>query len=249
MPLVSAVVITKNEERKIARCLEALRWADEIVIVDNESTDATREIARSYTDKIFVRKMEDFSSQKNFAVSKTSGEWILSVDADETVSPELRDSLLAAVRNPTPYDAFTVRRRNYVFGKNLRFGGQGIERLIRLFRSGRALFEQPVHEKLIVRGPVGELSGELRHDSLASLREYREKLERYTDFEARWLFRRRVRSSWGRRWIAPVLRFIYFYFFRLGFLDGSTGFRYHFLSSVYYHLKYSKLRRLERSGG
>ncbi len=245
MKTLSAVLIVKNEEKKLESCLASLRWADEIIIVDTHSTDRTLEIASRYTDKIYQRDFDEFSAQKNFAVEQASGEWILSVDADERVSPELRDAIIKVLEKGTGYDGFMVKRRNIIFGKSLRFAGQRSEKILRLFRKGGGLFEQPIHEKVAVNGPVGELAGELVHESITDLKEYFEKLNLYTDHEARLMRSRGIRPNFVDLYLKPAARFFYFYILRLGFLDGYAGFLYHGLSSYYAFLKCAKVKELQ----
>jgi len=241
MEKISAVLIVKNEEKKLEGCLESLTWVDEIVIVDATSTDRTRDIARRYTDKVFERNFDNFADQKNFGIDQASGDWILSVDADEKVSLKLRLSIEKVLRDGTGYDGFMVSRRNIIFGKSLRFAGQRSEKILRLFRREKGRLDQPIHEKVVVRGSVGKLEGELIHESIQTLEEYFQKLNLYTDFEARFMLEQGVKASLLDYYFKPVLRFIYFYIFRLGFLDGYAGFLYHGLSSYYTFLKYAKL--------
>lgn len=227
--MLSAVVITKNEERRIARCLESLKFCDEIVLVDDESTDNTIKIARTYTDKIHTRKLDDFSSQKNYAVSLTKGDWVLSVDADEEVTEELKNSILKSIHGET--DSFLVKRRTYIFGRILKFGDQGTEKIIRLFRKKYAQYEGTVHERLITHYHHGELDGLLIHRSTENLEEYFKKMALYISLES-------VKKSKFKAWLLPPVRFVYIYIFKLGFLDGWRGLLFYLLSSYYYHKKY-----------
>ncbi len=241
MESISAVLITINEAENLDRCLRALTWVDEIVVIDGGSTDRTFEIASRYTPKMSQRVFDNFSNQKNYGIEQAKGDWILSIDADEVVSPQLRDSIRKAAREGSPFNGFCVRRRNYVFGKSLRFGGQGSEKLLRFFRKGRGRFEQPIHEKVAVNGKVGELKGDLLHYSSSSVEEYLRKLRLYTDLEARWMAEKGIRPTLADLYLKPKLRFLYFYLLRGGFLDGYEGFLYHFLSSFYYFFKYVRL--------
>ena len=245
MSTLSAVLIVLNERNKIEACLKSLAWANEIVVVDGGSVDGTADIVRRYTDKVFSRKFDDFSSQKNYAVSCASSEWILSVDADEIVSPELRQSIQSVLKEESDFDGFMIERTNKIFGKELRFGGQGKEKILRLFRKGKGTFKQPIHEELVVPGPCGYLAGELVHESTQTEEEYRKKLALYTTFEARNMATKGVSVNLYHLWVQPILRFIYNYLFRLGFLDGITGLRYQIYSSYYHYLKYKKLKELK----
>lgn len=245
MTKLSATLIVLNEETRIEACLQALEWVDEIVVVDGGSEDRTVELARKYTAKVYSRTFDDFSRQKNYAVEQAAEEWILSIDADETVSPELRHAIESALRRPTAFDGFYVTRKNYVFGTNLKFGGRGTEQILRLFRKDKGRFVQPIHEKVQVEGPVGRLDGYLMHQSLPNWPEYRRKFGQYTQFEAQWLFDQGTQVSFVKLYLIPLARFVYYYFFRFGFLDGFAGLRFHALSSFYYHMKYQKLRAIK----
>lgn len=245
MKTLSAVLIVTNEERTIERCLKSIVWADEIIIVDGGSADQTVALASKYTQKIFERKLDDFSNQKNFAVEKASGDWIFSIDADEMMTPELAQSIQRLLSAEQAAAAYTVRRQNLIFGRGLRFGGQGEEKIVRLFRRGKARFTQKVHETLSADGVVGHLSeGCLAHDSLPDLDTYFRKLQLYTDLEARELFECGVKFCPWLVSFKAFARFLYFYLIRLGFLDGYEGFLFHSLSSIYFFLKYAKLHEL-----
>ena len=242
---ISAILIVLNEEENLPDCLRALDWVDEIVVVDSCSKDRSVEVAKQSGARVFTRAFDDFSGQKNYAVEQASGPWILSIDADERVTPELRQAVEAAIRQPAEWDGFYVTRKNYVFGKNLRFGGRGTEQILRVFRKDKGRFVQPIHEKVKVEGPVGKLAGYLMHQSLPNWEEYRRKFGLYTQFEAQWLLEQGARVSFTKLYWIPMARFIYYYFFRFGFLDGFAGLRFHALSSFYYHMKYQKLRAIQ----
>ncbi len=247
MPSVSVVIIAKNEESRIEACLQSVSWAQEIIVIDSQSTDRTIDKARQYTSRIYSRPFDNFRDQKNYGMSLAAGDWILSIDADEVVSEELKSSILEAVNKASSWNGFYVTRSNFIFGEQFRYGGQGSEHILRLFRRGTGKFERPIHETLVVDGPVGNLNGILFHYTIATIKDYRRRLEQYTDFEAEWMAARGTRFSLTQLLVVPVARFFYFYFFRLGFLDGPKAFLYHMLSSYYYFLKYRKLFALERA--
>lgn len=241
MNKITVVLITKNEEGRIAACLESVSWADEIVVVDGESQDRTAQIARQFTPKVFERAFDHFSNQKNFGIDQTSGEWIFSIDADEVVSPLLRDSLLRVAREGSPFDGFLIQRINYLFGRRLRFAGQDKEKILRFFRKEKGRFVQPIHEKVQVEGRVGKISGELLHDSSRTVSEYLNKLRLYTDLEVKWLAQKEVKVTTVDIAVKPVVLFLRNYFLRFGFLDGFEGFLYHSLSAFNLLLKYARL--------
>lgn len=245
--MISAVLIVKNEAHRLRACLEALNWVDEIVALDSGSEDGTVALLKEYAAKVFTRPFDQFDLQKNHAIDQAEGDWILSIDADEIVTQELAQQLmqLASQENPE-YEVYSVSRDNYFLGKPLRFGGQKMEEIIRFFRRGKARFVQPVHEYLETDGPSGRLSGCLVHKGTESLAAYLKKMRQYTSLEAAFLAEEGRRGSWLHVTVLPGVRFLYYYFFRWGILDGWRGFAFHFLSSVYYAEKYHKLMKLNK---
>jgi len=241
---VSAVLIVKNAQRVLERSLESVAWADEIIVVDGGSEDRTLEIARKFTPKVHHRLFDDYSTQKNFAISLATGEWIFSIDADEVASPGLQASLAKTAKERSSLNGYWVRRDNYLFGKRLCFAGQSGEKILRFFKKGKAQFCQPIHEAVRVEGEVGELKGTLQHYSSRYVKDYLDKLALYTDLEARWLKEDGPRVSVFTLCLKPLAFFIYNYFLRLGFLDGYEGFLYHSLSFFNQVLKVARLEEV-----
>jgi len=243
-------MITKNEEANLPRALESVRWADEVVIVDSGSTDATLEIARKAGAKVFEEPWKGYSGQKNSAIALATGEWILSLDADEEVSPELTGEIGWLLEDEPACCAYWIPRRNHFLGKALSHGGYWPDLKLRLFRAGAAQFEKrPVHETLKTDGPVGRLAGPLLHHCYPTLEEYIEHMNRYSSEGARLLAqaRRESKSLPVFMWNAilnPAATFIYNYIFRLGFLDGREGLLMHLNHSVYIHWKFVKAWRM-----
>jgi len=247
MPLtLSVAIITKNEEANLARTLESVRWADETVIVDCGSTDRTEEIARSFGAKFFVENWKGFGVQKNSAISKCSGDWILALDADEEVSPELADEIRLLLAASPSQEAYFLPRRNFFLGRWIRHGGYYPDPKLRLFRRGAARFEErAVHETIRTTGPAGHLRGDLLHHAYPTLDAYIEHMNRYsslgaTQAVARDKTSRNILSFWWNVFLVPVATFKYNYFFRLGFLDGREGFLQHLYHSAYVSWKYAK---------
>ncbi|MBI3252147.1 MAG: glycosyltransferase family 2 protein [Candidatus Omnitrophica bacterium] len=230
---LSAVLITRNEEDKIGSCLKNLSFCDEIIVVDSGSTDGTVAGAERHGARVVVKPFVDFASQKNFAVAQARGEWILSVDADEIVTPALREEIRGCLERPSAA-AYSLVRRNFIFGKRLRFGGSGHDEPVRLFRKGRARFEGLVHETLRVDGAVGRLTAPLLHYSTADVRSFFRKLSLYAELEARSLVRGKAGMPLSSRGLwKPVGRFSQRYFIWGGFLDGAPGFIFAVLSGYY----------------
>lgn len=220
---LSAVVIARNEEAAIGACLDALAWCPEIIVVDSRSEDATREIAKGRGAKVIEHDWEGYGRQKNFAVAQAAHEWVLCVDADEIVSPELRAGIEKALAQ-TGSGAYQITRRNRFMGAWLRHGEGYPDRIVRLFDRRTARWsEDPVHEKVLTTGTVGKIEGDLLHESAETLASYLEKQNRYTSLQAEALFRDGVRPSLAKLVFSPLVRFVKFYLLRGGCLDGVPG--------------------------
>ncbi|HEU5231529.1 MAG TPA: glycosyltransferase family 2 protein [Terriglobales bacterium] len=257
---VSVVIITKNEEANIARTLESVGWAEERIVVDSGSTDRTIEIARQHGARVFEEEWKGYATQKNSAIAKGSCDWVLSLDADEEVSPELSTNIRRVITvsgAPSTLNGYFIARRNFFLRRWIRHGGFYPDKKLRLFRRGTGEFvERAVHETMRVNGPTATLSGDLIHHAYPTLAGYIETMNRYSTLAAEVLIReRRVRSS--LIWfvmnvrVRPVLNFVWNYFFRGGFLDGREGFLLHWYHNVYVSWKYAKaweiFRQRERS--
>jgi len=243
---LSVVLITLNEAANLPRTLASVRWAQEIVVVDSGSTDATLEIARQFGARASEEPWEGFAAQKNSAISHASSDWVLSLDADEEVSPELAREIQALLAGEPEFTAYRIPRLNHFLGRPLRHGGYWPDPKLRLFRRDAARFEeQPVHETMRADGPDGLLRGHLIHHCYAKLEDYIEHMNRYSTIAAEALAASgRVRDSWlWLKWNAlvnPAATFLYNYIFRLGFLDGRAGLLQHINHSFYIHWKYAK---------
>lgn len=247
-PKISVIVITKNEELDIAQCLNSVKHlANEIVLVDSGSTDQTLEIAKKYTEKIFMNDWSGYGPQKQFALEKAKGPWILNIDADERVSSSLAmeiEQILSTDRNE---NGFEIPFRHYFLGKRLRFGGVQGETHLRLFRKDGASYgTHSIHEGIHVPGLIGRTQGWIDHTSYRDLNEYTRKREEYTTLIARKKYANGERFHFWHHFRLPF-EFLMRYIFKLGFLDGIAGLTYARLSSVYVWMKYLKLRDIETS--
>jgi len=251
-PRLSVTFIARNEEDRLPGALASVAFADErIVVVDAASTDRTEEVARKAGARVLVRPFDGFGRQKNAAAAVASNRWILSIDADEIVSPklalEIRACLAADASETSPPAAFRVPIRLEFLGRELRFGRDTVVRPARLYDRTRARFsDDPVHEKILATGPVESLEESVLRRSYRDLAHYLEKLDRYTTLaaEARW-----KAGKGGGGWLPARVLWEFFdrAFLRLGFLDGSAGLTFAALSSANTLLKYLKLRELERA--
>jgi glycosyltransferase involved in cell wall biosynthesis len=246
-PRLSAVLIVQNEQRYLEACLESLRGlADEIVVLDGGSTDATIEIAGRFGAQLHRRPFDDFGRQKQAALDLARGDWVLSIDADERVTPALATEIRGALGNPSAA-GYWIRREQIYLGARLRFGGTGNDWVLRLARRDVASFTQvPVHERLVVQGNEERLRGTMDHIKYQRLAEHVETINHYTDLAAS------QRAAKGRRF-APwhLLRIPLEVFYRLlargGILDGRAGIIYAAMSAFYVFLKHAKLYPDERA--
>ncbi len=242
---LSVVVITKNEEANIGRCLEAVRWADEIILIDSQSTDRTVEIAQEFGAKIYSPEWRGYGHAKRTGVDHASGEWVLSVDADEVVSDELSDSIRAVLDGESLHAGYYVNRRTNFLGRWINHCGWYPDRVLRLFRRDAGNFDEAVvHEQVIVSGTTGQLTGDLLHYSYPTLERYLAKFDVYTTLGAEKAYARGKRAGWTDIVLRPPVSFVKHYLIRLGFLDGWEGLVISVMSSVAVFVKYAKLRHL-----
>ena len=243
---LSVAIVTLNEAANLPRTLASVRFAQEIVVLDSGSTDETAEIAQNAGARLFEEPWKGFARQKNAAIAHTTGDWVLSLDADEEVSPALAQEIEALLAGNPEFSAYRIPRLNHFLGRPLKHGGYWPDRKLRLFRRGAARFEdRPVHETMQADCAVGALKGHLIHHCYPTLGEYIEHMNRYSSMSAEMLIRsgRASRSLPALLWSAfanPAATFIYNYFLRLGFLDGREGLLQHVNHSVYIHWKFAK---------
>lgn len=263
--ILSVVIITYNEEANIGRTLASVQplaadGTGEIIVVDSGSTDRTVEIAKTYGAKVFVEEWKGYAAQKNSAIDKASGDWILSLDADESLSEELPREIKIALgqqQNLPPDrlkfpDGFFIPRRNFFLGRWIRHGGFWPDPKLRLFRRGKSRFEnRAVHETLKIDGYTARLkSGSLIHYSYPTLADYLDHMNRYSSLGAEMVVAKgSVHFGAFNIVVRPAATFIYNYFFRLGFLDGREGFFLHLYHAVYVSWKYAKAWELARNFG
>jgi glycosyltransferase involved in cell wall biosynthesis len=238
---ISVILITLNEEENIRDCLKSVRWADEIIVVDAESTDATVEMAREITPLVFVRPWQGFSAAKNFALQKCRYEWVLWIDSDERVTLELAEEIQAEM-NKTNYAGFEMPRLANFLGKWIRHSGWYPGYVLRLFRRDAGTFNGAlVHEGVQLSGTVGRLKNNLLHYTDRSLSHYFNKFNNYTALAAEQLAAKKARFRFRDLLFRPPFMFIRMYFLKLGFLDGMQGFMLSLLSACYVFAKYAKL--------
>jgi glycosyltransferase involved in cell wall biosynthesis len=251
-PTLSVAIITLNEEANLARTLTSVQFADEIVIVDSGSTDRTLEIAQSFDAKIISSAWKGFAVQKNTAIEACSGTWILSLDADEELTPELQTEIRALLRGNPSADAYLLRRRNLFLNRWIRYGGYYPDPKLRLFRRHAANFapsarftDRPVHETIAFEGRLETLHSDLVHHAYPTIESYIEHMDRYSTLGAQIIVSkgktsRSIPGFFYNVFVVPASTFFYNYIFRLGFLDGREGFLIHLYHSSYTSWKYAK---------
>lgn len=252
---LSVAIITLNAATQLEACLQSVAFADEIVVVDSGSTDGTQALAERYGARVIQQDWLGFGPQKQFAVEAARHDWVLCLDADERVSPALRANIEIALKLPStlgPADsmvaAFRFPRCNRFLGRYLKHGEGYPDWSLRLFDRRQARWsDDPVHEKVIANGQVGELRGDLLHDSAESLANYLNKQNRYTSLAADAALAAGKRASVGRIALSPLIRFIKFYVIRQGFRDGLPGLIHIAIGCFNSFLKYSKMLERQQS--
>lgn len=244
---LSVVVLTKNEESRIAECLDSVRWADEIVVVDDESIDHTREIAKRYTEKIFIRKMDVEGRHRNWAYAQAKNSWVLSLDADELVTDELKVEIKQTLQNNPKENGFTIPRRNYIGDYWVKYGGWYPGPQLKLFRKDKFRYEEvEVHPRAFMDDPRGHLKSDIIHYSYRNIEDFLNKLNNQTTREAKKWFLQNKPMRLGRFTWRSLDRFIRSYIGRRGYRDGFMGFIVAFFAGLYQILSYFKYRELSK---
>ena len=242
---LSAVIIAKNAARQLPECLESLAFCDEILVVDSGSTDGSVELARARGARMIEAEWRGFGPQKRYAVEQAAHDWVLCVDADERVTPELRSAIERALAAPANA-AYRFPRCNRFLGRYLKHGEGYPDWSLRLFDRRQARWsDDAVHEKVLTDAAVGTLTGDLLHDSAETLDAYLAKQNRYTTLAAQQAFDAGRRANALQLLLSPLLRFVKFYFFRLGFLDGAPGLAHILIGCANSFAKYAKMLDLK----
>ncbi|MEK7543780.1 MAG: glycosyltransferase family 2 protein [Patescibacteria group bacterium] len=223
--MISAVILTHNDEAIISRCLESLGWCDEVIVVDDQSTDGTVIVAKKLGAKVYIHPLhDDFAAQRNFGLEKTKNNWVLFVDSDEVVTEALKKEILQkADSKQQTASGYFIKRKDYWGGRWLTHGETGNVKLLRLARKESGKWVQPVHEEWKMQGDIGELTHPLLHYPHQNVAQFLEEINQYSGLYAQYLFEQGVREpAW---YIAgkPLAKFFVNYIWRLGFLDGTAG--------------------------
>ncbi len=244
---LSVVLVTQNAAALLPECLASVPFADEIIVVDSGSSDGTADCAARHGARVVEREWMGFGRQKQFAVSQARNNWVLCLDADERVSPDLARSIRNALEEPLS-PVYRMARRNRFLGRWLRHGEGYPDWCTRLFdRTSAAWSDDAVHEKVLHAVTPGTLEGDLLHESAEDLGKYLEKQNRYTALAAQQLFERGRSAGTLELVLSPLVRFAKFYILRLGFLDGVPGLVHTSIGCMNSFMKYAKLIELQRT--
>lgn len=247
---LSVAMITFNEEKILEKTLESVKeFADEIVIVDSGSTDRTKDIVEKYNALFFTENWKGYGPQRNSAIDKCSNEWILNIDADEEISPALREKIIDIKNGKLDGDVFEINFTSVCFGKKLKHGGWSNSYHIRLFKKSAGRFnDNMVHEEFITDSKIIRLKEDIYHHSYITLQDYFTKFNRYTTEGAIEYYKRGKKASVLQIIFNPTYKFIKMYVIRLGFLDGIEGLMIACTSAMYSMVKYFKLREIYKNG-
>jgi glycosyltransferase involved in cell wall biosynthesis len=247
VPPVTVTVITRNEATDIADALASVAWADEIVVIDSQSTDDTVAIARRFTDRVEVRAWPGYVAQKNYAASIATHDWILSLDADERVTPALATEIQSRLSAAAPNAAFRIPRVTFHLGRWIRSTDWYPDFQLRLYdRRAAEWTGRYVHEAIAVRGAVGQLRGELQHYAYRDIADHLETIDRYTTLAARQMHEAGRRAGALDLAVHPPAAFLRNYIAKGGFRDGVTGLVISRMNAYYVFLKFAKLWELQR---
>ncbi len=243
-PRLSVTIITLNEEGSIARAIKSVqKLADEVVVVDSGSADKTVQVAKKLGAKVYTREFPgNFADQKNYAAEKTTGDWILSLDADEVAEEELVKEINEAIERDD-FDAYLVPRKNYILGKFIKYTRwqPELDRHVWLWKRGTGEWGGKVHEEFVSKGKVGKLKAAKRHYQYETVSEFFEMINSYSSLEAEKRLKEGATLNYFRLFFEPLYNFSVRYFYRLGFLDGWRGFILSYLMAIYHFTIWIKI--------
>lgn len=248
--MITGLIITYNEIKHIREVLNNISFVDEIIVVDSFSTDGTVEIIKSFSNvKLYQRKFDDFTSQRNYALSLANNNWILFIDADERVTSDLKEEILETVKSKNTCDAYYFYRKFFYKNKPLHFSGWQTDKNFRLFKKNKCSYtnDRLVHETLQVKGNTGILKHKLIHYSFDDFSKYKKKMISYGKLRAKELHLKGKKFNYLQLIFKPIYKFLYDYIIRLGFLDGKKGIVICYLNALSVYSRYPELKKLNNS--
>lgn len=248
MPKITAIIPTYNEAMNMRPLLSSLEWADEIIVVDSFSTDATVEIAKEFNVQLFQRKYENSANQKNWIIPQASHDWILLIDADERLTPTLLDELKRFQKdeNASDIDGYWIGRQNFFMNQQIKHSGWRGDAVVRLFKKDCRYEDKHVHAEIITTDKnIGKLDGKLEHHTYRNLNHFLRKMERYSDWAAQDYLKKVKKVGLYHLWLKPAFRFFKHYIWQRGFLDGRVGFIISALMAWGVFLRYAKIKELK----
>ncbi len=245
MKKLTVTIITKNEEKNIERCLKSVRWADEIVVLDSNSTDRTVEICRTFTDQVFCVDWHGYGKQKNLCADRASHDWVLNIDSDEEISSEGAEEIRTILGGEPAHSVYHFPRKNFFAQRWVRYGGWYPDKISRLYDKKRVSFlESLVHEKLVPDENVGAMVQPILHYSFTGMEDYIERQNRYSTLYAREKMSNGFKVTWSHLILRPPASFFRNYFVFQGFKDGFLGFFLAIAFAFYTFLKYAKIKSI-----
>lgn len=245
--MISAVILTKNEEKNIRECIESLTFCDEVVVIDDNSDDATREKAKKMGAKVFIRDMDmDYSAQSNFGMKKADGEWVLFVDADERISDSLKKEIIEKLKSEKDINGYNFKRVDYMWGSWLKHGEIGAVKMLRLVKKGFGRWERRVHPIFEIDGETSGFKNPILHFPHPTLSKFLEGVNRWSDWDVLAKREEGKKSSIFKIIFWPAGKFFYNFVLRAGFLDGMAGFIVALVMSFHSFLSWSKVWIAER---
>jgi len=251
--VISVLILTKNEENNIIDCLESASFADELIVIDDESSDRTVQLIKSYGHpfiRVYSRPLnQNFSEQRNFGLAKATGEWVLFLDADEQIPKELIAEIEQITQSENKYASYMIKRVDTLWGKQLEYGETGNIMLLRLARKSSGIWMGKVHEEWKVKGKVGTLGNPLFHYPHQSIKDFLSEVDYYSTIRAKELFDQKVKTSWWQIILYPKAKFFVNYVLKKGYKDGVSGFLIASMMSFHSFLVRGKLYLLWKERG
>lgn len=245
---ISAIIITKNEEHSIRECLNSISWVDEIIVVDSGSKDQTLKICKEFGVKVFSKPWQGFGRQKNEALKHAKYGWILSVDADEIITPQLKKEIISIVNSNNPSSAYSIKRRSFYCGNLIRFSGWQSDFVVRFFQKKFCKFSNDlVHEKVIVNGVISKTDSYMIHNAFENFEEVIKKINIYSSLSALMLHKKKKKGSLKKAIFHAFWSFFKTYIIKLGFLDGRSGLMLSISNAEGTYYRYIKLMQLHSS--